>query len=313
MGSPAVDLVVVGSCMIDLVSYTPRLPNPGETLHGHKFAIGFGGKGANQCVAAARLGANTAMVARVGEDSFGKDYIANFKKNDVKTDFVLTTSGVATGAASICVEQSGQNSIIIVAGANLKLTSDDVDAAVSLIGSAKLVVCQLETEVGTTLHALKVARKAGVRTILNAAPGMSNLPNEIFKHTDILCVNETEAELMTGIPANTTDGARRAAADLIRRGSATVILTLGKEGALLVNKEAPQGIVVSARQVECVDSTGAGDAFVGALAYYLCKQPGLSLEEMMRRSCEIATCTVLKEGTQTSFPQRADLPPSLFH
>ncbi|XP_052602152.1 ribokinase isoform X13 [Peromyscus californicus insignis] len=158
----AAAVVVVGSCMTDLVSLTPRLPKTGETIHGHKFFIGFGGKGANQCVQAARLGAKTSIVCKVGKDSFGNDYIENLKQNHISTEFTYQTRDAATGAASIIVDDEGQNIIVIVAGANLLLNTEDLKKAASVISRAKVLICQLEISPATSLEALTMARNSGV-------------------------------------------------------------------------------------------------------------------------------------------------------
>ncbi|XP_029448815.1 ribokinase isoform X5 [Rhinatrema bivittatum] len=243
------EVVVVGSCMTDLVSLTARLPNIGETIHGHKFFIGFGGKGANQCIQAARLGAKVSMICKVGKDSFGSDYVENFIKNNVSTDFVTQTGDAATGVASILVNSEGQNTIIIVAGANLLLDSEDLKKATGTIARAKVIVCQLEITPAVSLEALKVAHNCGVKTIFNPAPAAPDLDPRFYIYSDVFCCNESE---------------------------------------------------------------GAGDSFVGALAFYMARYPDLSLEEMIKRSNSIASVSVLAAGTQASYPFKQDLPQDLF-
>ncbi|XP_072103379.1 ribokinase isoform X4 [Mobula birostris] len=186
------DVVVVGSCMTDLVSFAPRLPKAGETIHGCKFFIGFGGKGANQCIQAARLGAKAAMVCKVGNDSFGENYIQNFKCNGISTEYVGQTSEASTGVASITVNDDGQNAIVIVAGANLLLNSEDLKQASNAICCAKVVVCQLEIQPAISLEALKIAHEAGVKTIFNPAPATAGLDPDFYKNTDVFCCNESE-------------------------------------------------------------------------------------------------------------------------
>ncbi|OWF53132.1 ribokinase-like [Mizuhopecten yessoensis] len=306
------DVTVIGSCMTDLVSYVPRLPKPGETLHGTKFAIGFGGKGANQCIVAARLGAKTAMVAKVGDDTFGKDYIQNFKDNQVMIEHVEVTSAAGTGVAPICVNQEGQNSIVIVAGANLLLTEDNVRAAEAVVKETKIVVCQLEIPAQSTLAALKLAKKHNVRSIFNPAPAQSGLSDEFFSECHIFCANETEAEILTGLPVKDIEGACKATLALLDKGCSVVILTLGVMGSVFATQENRKPIHVAAQSVTAVDTTGAGDAFVGALAYYLSNSPSLTLQEIIQRSTEVAGVSVQSPGTQTSFPWKKDLPPKLF-
>ncbi|KAK8391337.1 hypothetical protein O3P69_017147 [Scylla paramamosain] len=309
-GKTTPKVVVVGSCMTDLISYTPRLPQPGETLHGHKFSVGFGGKGANQCVAATRLGANAAMVAMVGDDSFGQNYLENFKNNNVDTSFVRVTKEAATGVAPIVVDDTGENCIIIVAGANLKLTSSNVEQAEDVIKDASVLVCQGEITPAATLTALRLARSHEVKTLMNAAPADPFLDAAIIEHSDIFCVNEIEAEVLTKLKVKTRKDAEQAAESLLKRGCKSVIITLGGDGAVYSTAEGHTHI--AAETVTPVDTTGAGDAFVGALAYYLAYHSHLAMAEMLQRSCQVATASVLAPGTQTSYPTREQLPSHLF-
>lgn len=303
-------VVVVGSCMTDLVSYTPKLPKPGETLHGHRFSIGFGGKGANQCIAATRLGASTSMVAMVGDDSFGHNYLENFKENGVDTRHVGISKEAATGVAPIAVDDSGENCIIIVAGANLKMTPEDVMLAEEIIKLSSVVVCQGEITMEATLTALTLARKHNVKTVMNAAPANANLDPEIVKNSDIFCVNESEAEVLTGIEVKSTADAKLAAEELLSRGCSCVIITLGGEGALYSNQEGHKHIPTE--KVTPLDTTGAGDAFVGALAYYLAYHPHLCMTDIIQRSCKVASVSVLSPGTQSSYPRKDALPEEIF-
>ncbi|XP_063774973.1 ribokinase [Pseudophryne corroboree] len=305
-------VIVVGSCMTDLVSITPRLPKAGETIHGSKFFIGFGGKGANQCIQAARLGARTAMVCKVGDDSFGNNYIENFQKNQVCTDFVAQTAAAATGAASIIVNAEGQNAIVIVAGANLLLDSGDLARASAAISRARVMVCQLETSPPVSLEALKVARRSGVKTIFNPAPAIADLDPAFFTLSDVFCCNESEAEILTGIQVNNAGDAGKAGLALLERGCNLVLVTLGGEGSVILSKEEPTPKHVATHKVTAVDTTGAGDSFIGALAFYMARYPQLSMEEMVKRSNYIASVSVQAVGTQTSYPYRKDLPQDFF-
>lgn len=307
------DVLVVGSCNTDLISYVPRLPKSGETIHGHKFITGFGGKGANQCVMSARLGAEVAMVAKVGEDSFGRDTIKNFTENNVKTDFVSITSAAATGVAPIAVNAEGENSIIVVGGANELLTAEDVESAFNQIKSVKIVVCQLEVKLATTLAALKNAKQRGCVTIFNPAPAVSDLSPEFYTHTDIFCPNETEAEILTRLPVTNVDEAKKAALVLLEKGCQKVIITLGKDGAVLATAENKTTEHIPVEPVTPVDTTGAGDSFVGSLAFYLARFPQLPLKELVQRSNKIAAVSVQSSGTQLSYPWQKDLPKQLFN
>lgn len=298
-------ICMVGSCMIDLISRVPRLPQPGETLVGSLFQMGFGGKGANQAVMAARLGAQVVAVAKVGHDVFGQDTRKNFETQGVDTTYVMFDERFS-GVAPITVDEStGQNAIVIVPGANLGLSPADVRAASEVIKSADILICQLEIRLETTFEALRIARESNKRvlTILNPAPA-APLPDDLLRLTDILVPNESETALLTGMPVETAEQAAQAAQSLRKRGPNTVIITLGPRGALLIDGDnAPQTIPTAT--VQAVDTTGAGDAFVGSLAYLLAmKRP---VRDAVERACAIATLSVLKHGTQTSFPQREEV------
>ncbi|KAG8234543.1 hypothetical protein J437_LFUL014002 [Ladona fulva] len=306
-------VVVLGSCMIDFSSYAPRLPMPGETLHGYKFIKGYGGKGANQCVAATKLGSATSFIARVGDDIFGEGYISHLKELGVGSTHLKKTPHISSGIAQILVADSGENQIVIVGGANTLLSEDDVYEASQLIKSAPVLVCQFEVPLNTTIKAVQMKRKEGKGiSIVNGAPAISNLDPALLESTDIFCVNEPEAELLTGIQVDSIDAAGRAVKNLLKQGCQTAIVTVGSEGAVFSSKGDPSVIHVPTRKVQPLDTTGAGDAFIGALAFYIANHPMLSLEEAIRRSCEIATISVMKTGTQTSFPERHNLPDDLF-
>ncbi|MCL4247520.1 MAG: ribokinase [Anaerolineae bacterium] len=297
-------ICMVGSCNIDLIARTPRLPGPGETIIGTKFQMGFGGKGANQAVMAARLGAKVSVVAKVGRDIFGENTLKNFQEQGIDTTYFLFDEERFSGVAPIWVDEgSGQNTIIIVPGANDGLSPADVRSAAPAIQQAQLVICQLEVPVETTLEAFRVAKEANVMTILNPAPA-APLPDELLALTDLCAPNEIEAEMLTGVKTDSVEGAEKAARALQARGPRTVILTLGERGALYVEGDAPAQFC-AAEKVQAVDSTGAGDAFVGSLAYALAA--GRPLGDSVRVGCAVATRSVLKTGTQTSFPYRQEV------
>ncbi|XP_048047918.1 ribokinase isoform X2 [Megalobrama amblycephala] len=228
-----VSVVVVGSCMTDLVSQAPRLPKAGETIHGHKFFIGFGGKGANQCVQAARMGAKTAMVCKVGRDVFGNDYIQNFKNNGISTAYAEQTENAATGAASIIVNDTGENAIVIVAGANMLLGQEELQRAQSAIVNAKVLICQLEINPDASLQALRMAKENHVKTIFNPAPAVADLHSDFYKASDVFCCNESEAELLTGLSVITVEDASRVGLELLSKGCGSVIVTLGPQGCVV--------------------------------------------------------------------------------
>lgn len=305
-------IVVIGSCNIDLQCFTPRLPRPGETLHGTEFRKGFGGKGANQCVAAAKLGSSTAMIARLGNDSFGQEFHRALKDNKINTDYVLMTDGVSSGLALITVAQNGENAIVIVAGANNKLSVADVHEASEIIRRASVTVFQFETPIETTIEALKIAKQGEGIAIVNAAPAVTNPDPLVFRLSDIFCVNESEAEVLTGMAVQSVDEAKVAVGLLLDKGCKQVIITLGASGAVFASQGNLTPVHVPTKTVKSVDSTGAGDMFVGGLAFYLAYYPQLPMREIVKRSCEVATVSVQNYGTQTSFPTKDDLPTELF-
>lgn len=293
---------VVGAANIDLISYVPRLPRVGETLHGTQFRMGYGGKGANQAVMAAKLRAEVTMVCKLGRDVFGEGTLENFRTHGVDTTHVTFTDEAFSGVAPIAVDPEGRNAIIIVTGANDRLSLDDLERARPAIAAAEVVLCQLELPVETTLSALRIAREEGVRTIFNPAPAREDLPDELFRLSDVLCPNEPETELLTGMPAG-DDAAR----ELLARGAGAVALTLGERGCLVVDGDSVREVPVE--PVRAVDTTGAGDAFVGALATFLAA--GRSLVDAAERSNAVAALSVQRRGTQTSFPSADDLPAAL--
>jgi ribokinase len=288
--------------MIDLISRVPRLPVLGETLVGHSFHMGYGGKGANQATAAAKLGARVSMVARVGHDVFGEGTVENFRSNGIETRFVFEDRERFSGVAPIFVDDNAENMIVIVPGANFGLTPEDVRAARGVIGQADILCCQLEIPVETTLEAFRIAQAAGVTTILNPAPA-ALLPPELLAMTDICVPNEIEAQMLTGLSAETIENAEAAARELLSRGPGSVIVTLGSRGALLVSGDVSTW--VEAYPVDAVDPTGAGDAFIGALAVFLAE--GRAMEEAVRVAAAAAALSVRRVGTQRSFPVREEL------
>ncbi|XP_075154939.1 ribokinase isoform X2 [Haematobia irritans] len=298
--SNSVNVLVYGSAIVDFICYVDRLPKPGETLLGTKFTNGFGGKGANQCVAAARLGSNTAFIAKVGDDTWGNDYIKHLQEEGVNIDYVQKCEGKTTGIAQIAVSDDGENNIIIVPGANDYLDQDIVAEASSLFNTAKILLCQLETPPMGTLKALKSFK--GI-SILNAAPAMANTPKELLACCTILCVNETEAAVMTGVnDIKTIYDAREAAIKLREMGASTIIVTLGSQGAIYIEKSNPQLCIhVPAHKVNVVDTTGAGDAFLGSLAYHMEKFPEKPLHQHIGFANYQAAYSVQFPGTQSSF------------
>ena len=292
---PTPHIVVVGSANIDLTTFTDAFPRPGETIFGREFHLGFGGKGANQAVAASLCGARVSMVARLGDDLFGPATVANFKKLGIDTTHVHITPGVSSGVAPIFVDSSGQNRILVVKGANDKLVPADIDAAADLLRSADCIVLQLEVPVETVYHTLRFARRHGIRSILNPAPGQ---PLDLAEaaNADYVIPNETEAEALCGMPAGDLEQARACAASLEARGLRRVIVTLGANGALC------GGAHVAPHTVRALDTTGAGDAFIGSFATFLAG--GSSEAEAIRKANVYAALSTLSIGTQMSFVTR---------
>lgn len=293
-------ICVVGSSMIDLISKVPRLPKMGETLVGRSFHLGYGGKGANQAVMAAKLGAQVTMVNKVGRDVFGEGTLKNYQEQGIDTTHVMFDERFS-GVAPIFVDDNAQNFIVIVPGANSGLSPADVQSARQVILDSDILICQLEIPMETTLEAFRVAKSGNVRTILNPAPA-APIPDELLQLADIFAPNETETELLTDLPVDTLVEAEVAARKLLSRGTRTVILTLGERGALLVDEEMVENI--PAVKVDAVDPTGAGDAFVGSLAVYLGE--GLPLRDAIRRANAVAALSVTRIGTQVSFPKRVE-------
>jgi ribokinase len=281
---------------MDLTTFTDQFPRPGETIFGREFNLGFGGKGANQAVAARLCGAEVSMVARVGDDLFGEATVRNFRAMGIDTTHVRVTPGVSSGVAPIFVDSSGQNRILVVKGANDCVTPADVDAAADVLRSPDVIVLQLEIPVETVYYTLQFARANGIRSILNPAPGQ---PLDLHRAgvADYLIPNETEAEALAGIAVRNVDDARRCAQRMIEQGARRAIITLGSQGALLAGLEAAEHIPPFA--VEPVDTTGAGDAFIGSLAVFLAS--GFEEREAIARSNLYAALSTLAVGTQKSF------------
>lgn len=292
-------IVVVGSANVDLTTFTDQFPRPGETIFASEFHLGFGGKGANQAVAARLCGAEVSMIARVGEDLFGPATIENFNSRAIDTRHVQRTPSVSSGVAPIFVDSSGENRILVVKGANDKLSVEDIDAAASVLERADCILLQLEIPVETVYYTLRFARAHGKRSILNPAPGQ-RLNFEELRNADYVIPNESEAEALAGMQVGSFEEARVCAAHLLDGGLQRIILTLGANGALCAG---PDGMRhVPAFAVSAADTTGAGDAFIGSFACFLAS--GYQEAEAISRANLYAALSTLRVGTQSSFVTR---------
>lgn len=300
MPQPAI--TVVGSLNMDLVARSPHIPQPGETIIGGELLTIPGGKGANQAVAAARLGAATAMVGKVGQDAFAAPLLQNLAEANIDHTFVRQDAAAATGAALIVVDDAGENSIVVTPGANHQLTPADVEGAEAIITTAKVLLLQLEIPLDAVIKAAQMARSHGVTVILNPAPAQA-LPPELLNAVDILIPNETETEILTGLPVGSPAEAELAAARLRQQGVTTIIMTLGAKGALLIVDG--QSRLIPPFSVTPVDTTAAGDAFVGGLAVALAE--GQPLPEAVRWGNAAGALAATKLGAQPSLPDRAVL------
>jgi ribokinase len=292
-------VAVVGSANIDLTTFADRFPKPGETIFGQRFDLGFGGKGANQAVAARLCGADVFMVARVGSDLFGPATIDNFKRLGIDTSHVKQVEGLSSGVAPIFVDPDGQNRILVVKGANDAMKPADVDRAAEMLKAADCIVLQFEIPLETVYYTVAFARKNGIRCILNPAPGQAVDMRELTG-LDYFVPNESEAETITGIAVRSLDDARGCAEKLTRDGIRRVIITLGSNGCLLAGREVSEH--VSAFPVRSIDSTGAGDAFIGSFAVFLAE--GVPEREAVRRANLYAALSTTGVGTQKSFYDR---------
>jgi ribokinase len=294
---------VIGSTNMDLTTTVERMPIWGETVLAKHFETSFGGKGANQAVAAAKLGAEVVMVTNLGDDGLGESALNNFKSYGIDTAHVRRIANQSTGTATILVdEKSGDNSILIVAGANGDLSAADVDAASEALKQCDLILLQLEIQLETAYAAIRFGRKNGLKTILNPAPARRNLDMGVVTQASFLMPNETELAILTDMPVESEAEVSAAAQSLVRQGVETVIVTLGARGSLMATRAG--GRAISPVRVRAVDTTGAGDAFIGSFARYLAG--GLSLDEALAEATRYSALSVTRHGTQKSFATEAE-------
>lgn len=296
---------IIGSTMIDMIAYSERIPGPGETVVGQRFQMGFGGKGANQAVMARRLGAEVGIINCLGTDIFGDQTIDNFQSLGIDTRFVTRTSAVSSGVAPIWVEPNGTNRIICVPGANFAMGAEEAGAAIRQAETVDLVLGQFEMLQEATVGAFEAGRARGAVTVLNPAPAATPIP-ELLEQTDWLVPNEHEfADISAPFLGRRGDATQpRDVAELARVLSLRLVVTIGEKGAALCQADGEVEYIMPP-SVQAVDTTGAGDAFVGAFCYGLAG--GMSEVEAVRLGCACAALSVTKPGTQVSFPQGHDL------
>jgi len=294
-------IAVIGSNMVDLITYIERLPVQGETLEAPDFALGCGGKGANQAVAAAKLGSEVLMVTKVGDDLFADNTLASFRRFGIDTRHVTRAPGRSSGVAPIFVQPDSHNSILIVKGANAALGPADIQAAEADLRDCALIVLQLEIALETVYAAIDCGQRLGIPVLLNPAPAVADLSAAHLARLDYFVPNETELALVSGLPVQDRESAFAAARVLAGRGIRHVVVTLGAQGALYVGEEGEFSL--PGQQVAAIDTTGAGDAFIGCFAHG--RVQGLGLRDAMQRAVAYSALSVTGRGTQTSYPEAA--------
>ncbi len=295
-------ITVVGSSNTDLVAKTPKLPSPGETVIGSKFIIAPGGKGANQAVAIARLGGDVTFVAKLGMDDFGDQAVNNFKKDNINTDFIFRTPNSPSGVALIFVDDTGENVIVAVQGANAELLPKDVEKAKPIIEHSDALVLQLEVPLETVAYAVSIAKSAKIPVVLNPAPG-KKLDSDLIELIDYLTPNETEAEILTEMKVIDDITAKSAGLKLLEFGAKNVVITLGKRGAMLIT--AKECELIPGFNVSAVDTTAAGDAFNGGLAFAIASKR--TVKDAVRFANAVAALSVTKIGAQPSMPFKSEV------
>jgi ribokinase len=295
-------IIIIGSTNMDMVVKTSHIPVPGETVLGGSFFMNPGGKGANQAVAVARLAGNAIFISKMGNDVFGKQSFQLLEEEGIDTNYIVSDDELPSGVALITVDASGENSIVVAPGANANLLPSDMIEVLKEIAEAKIILLQLEIPLVTVEFVIKYASERGVTVILNPAPA-TKLPDELFKHIDIITPNESEAAILSGIPVSNIESAKKAASIIHELGAKIVVITLGPLGALIL--EAGKFDMVAAIVVKTIDTTAAGDVFNGGLAVALSE--GKSMIEAVSFACEAAAFSVTRLGAQSSIPYRNEL------
>ena len=295
-------IVVIGSCNTDMVVKANRLPIPGETILGGTFYMNPGGKGANQAISASRLGAEVTFISKIGYDLFGLQALEIYKSEKINTDFIFTDSKSPSGVALISVDSFGENSIIVAPGANRSLSTEDISKAVSKIVEADIILIQLEIPMEAVEYAVELANRYGKKIILNPAPA-SGLSDSFLSNIHAILPNRIEAEMLSGVKVTDIESAHRAAQIIGERGIENVVITLGKEGAYV--KEGEMYTLLPAKEVEAIDTTGAGDVFCGAFSVYLSE--GHSLTDAVKFANIAASLAVTRIGAQSAIPYRSEI------
>lgn len=295
-------ILVIGSSNTDMVIKTAQLPVAGETILGGTFFMNPGGKGANQAVAAARLGGDVTFICKTGNDIFGRQSKQLFEDEGIHTPYVFSDPDHPSGVALITVDQNAENCIVVAPGANATLSVQNIEEAEEVIEQADIVLIQLEIPIETVVYAVQVAAAKGKKVILNPAPACK-LPDALLSNVSVITPNETEAEMLSGIEVNDIESARKAAQVIRNKGVETVIITLGKEGALLLHDE--EFTHIPAIKVDAVDTTAAGDVFNGAFAVALGENR--SILEAIAFACKASAISVSRLGAQSSAPYRNEI------
>lgn len=295
-------ILVIGSFMTDLVVQSPKVPVEGETVIGNTFNRFTGGKGANQAVSAARLGGDVTMIGKLGEDDFGKEHIEALRSDNINHQFILFDSQSSSGVGNIVIDSNGNNRIIVVPGANLKFTEQDVEGFESVIKDSDIVILQLEIPLETVYKSIELSNKHGKTIILNPAPA-KKIDQTYIDKVDYFVPNETEASLLTNIEVTNVETAEKAAGNLLKQGYKNVIITLGSKGVILKNND--QFKFVKAYTVKAVDTTAAGDSFIGSFAYGLSNN--MDIEQSLNLAVAASALTVTKLGAQPSLPKIEDV------
>ncbi|WP_129044571.1 ribokinase [Companilactobacillus metriopterae] len=298
-------IVVLGSTNVDTILNIERLPLPGETMAMTDRSVAGGGKGANQAIAAVRAGAEASFISKVGGDHAADFMFETFKKDGLNMEHVIVDENVGTGKAYILLDENGQNSILVYGGANQAITPAEIDDTKDFIAEADCIIAQFEVPLETITEAFKIAKDNGVVTILNPAPAKKEIPAELIALSDVIAPNETEAEIITGVKVEDEASMQKAADALHEMGVGTVVITVGDKGSFYSFKDGKSGFV-DAFKVKAVDTTAAGDTFIGYLSANLEKDMS-NIEEAMKIASKASSITVQEQGAQNSIPHKSKI------